>query len=664
MPKSLGDSPRPDPESFLPESHLEAVEGQTRGRLKIYFGAAPGVGKTYAMLLAAQARKADGIDVLVGVVETHGREETASLLKGIPILPRQRIEQRGQLYHEFDLDAALARHPQLILMDELAHTNAPSTRHPKRYQDIEELLAAGIDVYTTLNVQHMESVNDIVAQITKVIVRETVPDSVVMGADEVVLVDLPPVELLQRLKEGKVYVPAQAERAMRNFFQQGKLTALRELALRCTAERVDDQMVTYMRRHAIQGPWPASQRLMACLTADSDPIRLVRATRRFAEAIQAKWLAVYVEQLSHDEMQDPASDAINKALRLAEELGGECYTLSGSSAAREFVNFARSHNITQLVVGEIARTPLSLLLNPPLSQRLLRLESGIAVQVIAGSEPEKRPHAGYRRRIGGLSNFGRIFDWRAYAYSVLAVVVAGGLAWFFSHFLNLSAISMVFLTAVMFSAVSFGLAPSLLASLLSFVLYDYFFMPPLRHVSFLEPEHFFTLMVYLLVASINSNLGDRLRNQSSLERRRLRNTNTLYTLCQQLMVSHDEKEHLRILAAKIIELTQAEVLILQEDGGSLRLLDDGLASLTLNETDWAAANWCWSRGEEAGLQTDTLPGAGYNFRPIRGQHAMVGLIGIKPDRPSILLQPEWRRLVQQLCIHTAQAIEAQRGMQA
>ena len=659
MPIPLADSPRPDPESFLTDP-----EGRARGRLKIYFGAAPGVGKTYAMLLAAQARKADGVDVIAGVVETHGREETASLLKGIPILPRQRIEQRGQLYHEFNLDDALARHPQLILMDELAHTNAPSSRHPKRYQDIEELLAAGIDVYTTLNVQHMESVNDVVAQITKIIVRETVPDSVVMEADEVVLVDLPPAELLERLKEGKVYVPAQAARAMRNFFQQGKLTALRELALRCTAERVDDQMVTYMRRHAIQGPWPVGQRLMACLTADSDPIRLVRATRRFAEAIHAKWLAVYVEQLSHDEMIDPASDAINKALRLAEELGGECHTLSGSSAAREFVHFARNHNITQLVVGEIARSPLSLLLKPSLSQRLLRLESGIAVQVIATSEPENRPSPGHRRRVRDLSNFGRIYDWRSYVYSMLAVVVAGGVAWFFSHFLNLSAISMVFLTAVMFSAVSFGLVPSLLASLLSFILYDYFFMPPLYSIAFFDPEHFFTLMVYLLVASINSDLGDRLRNQSSLERRRQRNTNLLYALCQQLMLTNNEKEYLRILAAKVIELTQAEVLILQEDGGSLRLLDDGLASLTLNETDWAAANWCWNKVEEAGLQTDTLPGAGYNFRPIRGQHGVVGLIGIKPERPSILLQPEWRRLVQQLCTHTAQAIEAQRGMQA
>ena len=349
---------RPDPDILLSRVQTEEAQ-QNRGKLKIFFGATAGVGKTYAMLEAAHERRAEGLDVVVGWVDTHGRAETAALLEGIEVLPRRPMAYRGTSLDEFDLDAALARHPTLILVDELAHTNAPGSRHAKRWQDVEELLSAGIHVYTTLNVQHVESLNDVVAQITGVIVRETVPDSILERADEIELIDLPPDDLLQRLQEGKVYVPEQAGRALEHFFSKGNLIALRELALRRTADRVDEQMQVYRRTHEITETWPTTERLLVCISPSPLSIRLVRATRLMAARLRAEWLAVYVETPAHLRLPEADRERVIHTLRLAEQLGAETVTLSGEHVSEEILAYARTRNVSKIVVGKPATLALA-----------------------------------------------------------------------------------------------------------------------------------------------------------------------------------------------------------------------------------------------------------------------------------------------------------------
>src|SRR5438876_5107414 len=339
-----------------PDALLEAASREQGGRLKIFLGAAPGVGKTYEMLQAARARRAEGVDVVIGILETHGRKETEAMMAGLEIIPRRRIEYKARVLDEMDIDAVLTRRPKLVLVDELAHTNAPGSRHPKRYLDVEELNAAGIDVYTTLNIQHVESLNDVVAQITRIRVRETLPDSVLDKADEIELVDLTPGDLIQRLGEGKVYVPHQAERALKHYFQPGNLTALRELALRRTAQRVDDQMVNYMRAHAIAGPWAAGERVLVCINERPSCAALVRHARRVADRLGAKWTAIYVETTRYHHLGEGERDRIAESLRLAEKLGAETLTIPGRRIVEELVAYAQANNVTQIIIGKSHRS--------------------------------------------------------------------------------------------------------------------------------------------------------------------------------------------------------------------------------------------------------------------------------------------------------------------
>ena len=341
---------RPSPDALLEEARRE---DRSRGRLKVFIGAAPGVGKTYEMLLSARAKLAEGADIVIGVVETHGRAETQALLEGFEVIPRVQIDYHGHMLEEMDLDAILMRHPQIVLVDELAHTNAPGSRHPKRYLDVEDLLAAGIDVYTTLNIQHVESLNDVVAQITRIRVRETVPDSLLNKADDIEVIDIAPDELIQRLKEGKVYVPKQAERALKHYFSPGNLTALRELALRRTAQRVDEQLLCHMRAHAIPGPWPAGERLLVCVSEDPRSAGLVRYTKRLADRLHAPWTAIYIESRRSQQLSEVERDRIADTLRLAEKLQGEAVTLPGANIAEELLAYSRANNVTQIVVGKV-----------------------------------------------------------------------------------------------------------------------------------------------------------------------------------------------------------------------------------------------------------------------------------------------------------------------
>src|SRR5215471_4661785 len=373
---------RPSPEALLEAARRE--EGRV-GKLRIFVGAAPGVGKTYEMLQQAHARKKDGYDVVIGVVETHGRRETEALVTGLEALPRRRIEYKGQLLEEMDLDAIIARRPQLVLVDELAHTNVEGSRHPKRYLDVEELLNRGIDVYSTLNIQHVESLNDVVAQITRVRVRETVPDSVLDRADAIELVDLTPDDLIQRLKEGKVYVPKQAERALKNYFSPANLTALRELALRRTAERVDEQLLEHMRARAISGPWAAGERILVCVSEDPRSAGLVRYAKRLADRLRAPWTALCVETRRSLQWSEVERDRVADTLRLAEALGGEAITVPGGDRgiADDVISFARANNVTQIIVGKSTRSRWFEILHGSVVHELVRRSGNISVHVIA-----------------------------------------------------------------------------------------------------------------------------------------------------------------------------------------------------------------------------------------------------------------------------------------
>src|SRR5215831_5586102 len=448
---------KPDPDHRpSPEAFLAAAAQEGRGRLKIFLGAAPGVGKTYTMLEAAQVRKREGVDVVVGVVETHGRPETDALLQSLEIVPRRKIEYRGKVFEEMDLDAILARRPQLVLVDELAHTNIPGSRHPKRYLDVEELLAAGIDVYTTVNIQHLESLNDAVAQITGIRVHETLPDRLLDRAAEIELVDLSPEELLQRLREGKVYVPEQAQRAIRRFFRLGNLTALRELALRRTAECVDERMQTYMQAHAIPGPWPACERIMVCVSPSPISPRLVRVARRMADRRHAEWLAVYVETPRHHRLSAADRDQVAQTLRLAEQLGGETVRIPGHDVPEDLLRYARSHNVTEMIIGKSRRSRWSELWRGSLVYDVIRKSGNIDVYVITGEDQEPRGRQ--------KSPILRTLAIHTYLLSTGAVCLAAMGAKSLEFFLSLPNLSLIFLTAVLFSAMAWGLGPSIFAS--------------------------------------------------------------------------------------------------------------------------------------------------------------------------------------------------------
>src|SRR5215813_3929543 len=490
-----------------PEALLAAAQQEGRGRLKIFLGAAPGVGKTYEMLLAAQARRRDGVDVVVGVVETHGRRETEALLEGFEVIPRAEVDYKGHLLAEMDLDAILKRRPELVLVDELAHTNAPCSRHPKRYLDVEELIAAGIDVFTTLNIQHTESLNDIVARITRIRVRETVPDGILDQADDIEVIDLSPEDLIKRLREGKVYVPHQAERAIRHYFSQGNLTALRELALRRTAQRVDEQLLSHMRAHAIAGPWAAGERVLVCVSEVPSTAGLIRYAKRLADRLQVPWTAVYVETTRTHRLSVAERDRIADFLRLAERLGASTITIPGRNIAEEVVAYATANNITQIVIGKSNRSRWFEMVHGSVVHELVRKTGPISVHVISSDDSESVPPKSVETRPKAEP-----FHMGPYLGTVGTVAVALGIGWLLQHFIAVQGISLVFLTAVLVSAVAWGLWPSLFAALASVLAYNFFFIPPLYTLTVADPENILTLCFFLIVAVIVSNLTARTRS--------------------------------------------------------------------------------------------------------------------------------------------------------
>lgn len=643
---------RPDPDALLARVQ-QAEAQQTRGKLKIFFGMAAGVGKTYAMLEAAQVQRAEGVDVVAGYVETHKRAETEAMLQGLDVLPRRRQEYRGAILEELDVDAAVQRRPALILVDELAHTNAPGSRHPKRWQDVEELLNAGIDVYTTVNVQHLESLNDVVAQITGVIVRETVPDRILEQADEVELIDLAPDNLLQRLKEGKVYLPQQAERAIGSFFRKGNLIALRELALRRTAERVDAQMQHYMREHAIEQTWPTAERILVCVSANALAARMIRSTRRLATALHAQWLVAYVETPAHQRLAEAERDQVIHTLRLAEQLGAETVTLTGSNVAQAILTYAHERNVSKLVVGKPIKPRWRELLFGSVVDELVRSSGDIDVYVISGEHDDTLvlpPHV-----------LQRTSPQSAYLQGVAVILACTVLAWLIFPYFALANLIMVYLLGVVFVATRYGRGPSAVASLLSVAVFDFCFVPPYFTFAVSDTQYLVTFAVMLLVAFVISTLTVRVQLQAQAARRSERRTAALYAMSREFAGTRGHDKLLAVAARHIADTFDCRVaLLVPDDVGKLAVGAGEAELLREDANELGVAQWVFDHKEPAGLGTYTLPGAAALHLPLLASQAIMGVLMVLPAQPRRVLEPEQFHLLETFAGQTALAVERAR----
>ncbi len=640
---------RPSPDALLKQAGEEG-----RGRLKVFLGAAPGVGKTYEMLSEARQRRVDAGDVVIGVVETHGRVETEALTKGFEIIPKKRMLYKGRVLSEMDLDAILQRKPKLVLVDELAHTNAPESRHPKRYLDVEEILSQGIDVYSTLNVQHLESLNDVVAQITRVRVRETVPDSFLDNADEVELVDLTPEDLLQRLKEGKVYIAETAERAAQNYFMPGNLTALRELALRRTAQRVDAQMVNYMRAHAIQGPWEAGERVLVCIDERPGSVGLVRYTRRLADRLRASWAAVYVETSRSNDLSEDERNRVAEALRVAERLGGLAVTVPAVSVTDGILDYARANNFTHIVASKSRRSRFSELWRGSTALSIIRGAGDISVHVVPEQDDQETAPSGLERK---LAQFHPSRDFRSYLGGFAFALGALAIGLVLKRFLGINNVALVFLTGVLASAITYGLWPALFTSLVSVLAFNFFFLPPYYTFRIEDPENVNALFFFAVVAFIASNLTARVRAQAVVARDRAKATEDLYLFSRKLAGVFTLDDLLWATAFQFAQMLKLRVVILLPDGESVAVRAGYPPEDMLDEGDVAAAKWVWEHGKEAGRGADTLPGAQWLFLPMRTGRGTVGVVGLDSEKPGILLSPDQRRLFDALADQAALAIE-------
>jgi two-component system sensor histidine kinase KdpD len=644
---------RPSPDALLEAARRESDQ---TGRLKIFVGAAPGVGKTYEMLQSAHAKRKAGADVVVGIVETHGRAETEVLLQGLEVLPRKRLEYKDQILEEMDLDALIARHPQIALVDELAHTNAPGSRHPKRHLDVEELLSHGIDVYTTVNIQHLESLNDVVAQITHVRVRETVPDSVFDRADAIELIDLTPDDLIQRLKEGKVYVPKQAERALEHYFSPGNLTALRELALRRTAERVDEQLLTHMQANAIAGPWAAGERVLVCVSEDPRAAGLVRYAKRLADRLHAPWTAISIETRRSLQLTDEQRDRLADTLRLAEALGGEALTIPGIGRriADDVIGFAHSNNVTQIVIGKATRSWWFELLRGSVVHDLVRRAGNISVHVIAGDDIAGEPVP--RKTVSTAEGSGS-FDPHPYVLSLLAVAAALGIGTLLWPWIGVQNIGYVFLTAIVGIAARFGLWPSLFAIAVAALCYNFFFTEPYYTFAIANPTDVVAVGFFTIVAIIVSNVAARARIQAVAAMGRARTTESLYAFSRKLAGTAALDDVLWATAYQTALMLRVRVVLLLPEDGVLTVKAGYPPEDQLDKADLAAANWAWGNDRPAGRGSDTLPGAKRLFLPMRTGRGLIGVIGIDDDRTGPLLTPDQRRLLDALVDQGALAIE-------
>jgi two-component system sensor histidine kinase KdpD len=641
---------RPDPDELL--KNLQAEE-RGRGKLKIFLGYAAGVGKTYAMLEAAYQRKAQGIDVVVGYVETHKRIETEELVEGLEVLPRKQVEYHHVTLPELDVDAVLARRPQLVLVDEFAHTNAPGSRHPKRYQDVEEILDAGIDVYTTLNIQHLESLNDVVAQVTGVVVRETVPDRVIDEASEIEVIDLPPDELLTRLKEGKVYVPEQAARAIQKFFRKGNLTALREMSLRRAAERVDDQMRAYMQTRAIPGPWAAAERLLVCISPSPLSEHLIRSARRLAGELNAEWMVVYVETPQLAAISPEKRERVNRLLQLAEELGARSHVLpSGSSIAatsQTIMDFARKNNVTKIIVGKPLRPRWQEFVRGSLVDHLIHQSGDIDIYVVTSPDrPAMPPEENPLRLHSPLSR---------YLGSLLLVAGATALGFMIGGRLEPTNLVMLYLLIVVIAAIYLGRGPAILTSILGVLAFDFFFVLPYFTFAVSDTQYVITFIALFLVGMVISQLTARAREQADAAQQREAETAELYDLSRDLAAAAELDVILRALIKHCEQTFGREIVVLLPEGNRIvsRLASAGLS---LSDEELAVGDWVYRHGEPAGRHTNTLPAAQLRYLPLKTAQGVVGVLGVgKPGTAEHDLTPAQRRLMEAFANQAAQAIE-------
>lgn len=649
------DDPRPSPEALLEQANREA-----RGKFKIFLGAAPGVGKTYAMLRAAQERRRSGVDVVIGLVETHRRRETDELLHGLESIPRRQISYRGVTFQEMDLDAILKRRPQLVLVDELAHANIEGLRHLKRYQDVEELLDAGIDVYSTINIQHIESLNDIVARITGVTVRETVPDSIMQKADSIELIDLTPEELLQRMKEGKVYIPEQARLAMNRFFSPGNLTALRELALRQAAERVDEQMASYMKQHAIAGPWPTSDRVLVCIADDGQASALVRTGKRSAERRRANWTALYIETHRHATLPEETRRDIEHALHLAETLGGEAMTVAGEDIAAEILRVAHDRNASMIIIGKSQRSFWSKFSRPSVAAAILEQGGNFDILVMNGAEsaPRKSLAAPTKPSVAPAKTPASWWSKVPVSSCVRAnftIIFASALAWSAAPFAPLPALLLIYLLGLLLVAVDHGWLWSIYATAFSVFTLDFLCLTPRYSLSIASPEDTLTMIFFAIVGIAIGLVGDRLRLQVEVTRRHATRTQSLYDFSKILAAAATLNDISAAIVHHAARNANAKVALLIPNRDRLESIASVPDNLKIDTASDAALDWAFRHGRPAGLSSDTLPGADFFGLPLIAGKTPVGVLAVHPEQGYFTSDQE--RFLSHLASQSAVAIE-------
>jgi two-component system sensor histidine kinase KdpD len=658
--KNLKDPTRPDPDALLKEVQREE---EKRGRLKIFLGYAPGVGKTYTMLSEARVLKKRGEDVVVGIAETHGRIETEELLRGLEVIPRRRVEYQGIVLEELNLDAILKRKPAVVLVDELAHTNAPGSRHPKRYQDIEELLESGIDVYTTVNVQHFESLNDVVEKITGIRMQETLPDTFMDRADEVQVIDIPLEELFERLREGKVYIPRQAERAMQNFFQRGNLVALRELTLTHAARKMDTELLNYMRAKAISGPWPAGERLMVCIAPSPYAKQLLRKGYTIAKEAHAEWYAAYVSTPALKEMSDRDKAYISEALNLAEELGAKIVTLSGTDVASEILRFAREYNINHIVIGKPLHSMLLGFWKGSPASRLLHTPSEFELHLITPTVEKKEMEVKVKPE-----RFA--FNPKDYLLTAMMILAVTLLNVFLEEFVNRMSLVYIYLVVTIASALLFGTGPSLFSSVVSLLTFDFFFTEPRYSFTMYHPHDVINVLVFFLTSIIVGQLAKITKRQNLLLQLRVRRVTLIEEMSKELLMlppveqlvgglvqSTDEwrniltlfritvLDHISHIVIKYLSkiLDVPSFVLFSGKDGMLQVWARSKSDMNLTSNEMGVAEWVYTHGEPAGAGTQTLPNIKFFFIPMKSLEETIGVIGIEYDFKNLLL--DQRRLL-------------------
>lgn len=643
-----------DPEERRPnpEAILERIRKEERGKLTIFLGAMAGVGKTYAMLQTARERAAEGADVVIGWIDTHGREETEKLAEGLPRIPPLTVEYKGKTFSEMDLDAILARKPQIVLVDELAHTNI-GTRHARRFQDVEEILAAGIDVYTTLNIQHIESLGDLVSSITGIVVRETVPDAFIESADEIRLVDTPPPELLKRLQEGKIYIPDMAERARRHFFRPGNINALRELALRYTARHVDLDLRLYMQEHGIEGPWPAGERVMVCVGPSPFSAHLIRVARRLATGLKAEWIAANVITSQYARMSERDRHRLARNMRLAVELGAETVTVAGNDIAEQIIRIAKEHNVSSIVIGKPSQKKLSTLLKRTAVDRLLHSGEELNIYVVQGKMGKASP-SGF---VTTHSDEGKI-PWRFYLYAAFVALILTGLGWFFAPFPPLAPMAILYTAGIAFSAIRWGRYPAYLTALLQAFFLDFFFIEPPFSFESSDPASLWSLFLLLASAVVVGESAQKLRKELYLSRRLERHTRALFNFSREIAAVIDPDVIAQALARQVCKAMGKPIIVLLPDENQ-NLIVKGfsapegdernhgafvLGAPLPNPSEAAVATWAFQHGEPAGRTTETLPGGEILYLPLVSGGTTMGLLGILLEET--ILTPEQHSLIE------------------